>query len=448
MYRRITVPTWAFSILVSMSLAPAVAQDLNVQTELEILAPAPEISTPTPQRETILVPQYEPVFEPVRVKKQTPELLNELYSLPTDDKERFVNTLTSPAVNDSVTYQLLEDGKPVDPTTMGLRPPDFGALEIKNLSFSGPKGTKQEQDFFANLLVEATGNKNAPFTTILRATGEKRLVGEKQKTITKPAKTTVVATLSSSYNSDSNVFSTPDNIVADGYMKVVPKVKVTIPTSSKSNLGLALSSTYARYDEETSKDQDILLGEIAYARELSAVRLNPDSGTVQKEAVGLKLVSRASYDPGYSGPGTRLYQPVLSWQLSNIPLGSDLCGKSKKVNCYTATLSAEVSRTWFGSLGAQKNWGFKAGGTFNWNVRAPDLTLAVFGSVTNTLYDDFPGGRDDVFFVAGSVLTWKPDGTKLALSAGANYYNNLSTVDAAEYSKYLLVPQVVATLNF
>jgi hypothetical protein len=214
-------------------------------------------------------------------------------------------------------------------------------------------------------------------------------------------------------------------------------------------MGIAVSATYARFDEQHAKDRDVGVGEVTYIRTLYAEKRDSRSDTEQKEIIGISFVPRAAYNPGFSGRGVRTYASTLSWELSNVPLGSDLCGKPKAwVNCFTAGLLANVSRNWVGNEGSLKNYGFQVGSSLNWNIRGRELILGVSGSVTDSLYDDFPGSRNDVYFAYGPLLTWSPSDTNLALSAAMTFYSNLSNVDAAEFDKGLFTPQILATWKF
>lgn len=441
-------PMWAG--IACLSIASAAAQDLNIQTELEILAPSPAISPPPPRTKKIVeVPQFEPEYKAEIKEKSVNEIVGELNTLNPKEKARLLQFEVQDGPN-AVTFDVTQGGKNVDimaPSIQALSP---DSLTVGNFRYTGPKVGSSERDAFAALLIAAKKDKDADKTKQLVPTGRQLLTGYKPKEVSAPPKITTTASVASSYRYDSNVFSTPANAIGDRYLSVVPKVKVVVPTGEEgAAFSFVVSSTSARYDEQNRKDRDILLGEVGYSKTLYSKTPDPNSATKQTESVGLTFTSRASYLPGYSGPGVKSYAPKLGWDLSGIPIGDHLCGRAKSsVNCFTAGVSAAISRTWYGSDSTAKNYGFEAGAAFSWNILGPELVLGVSGNVSDNLYDDFPGGRNDVTFNYGPALTWTPPDANLVLSATATFYNNVSTLDAAEFDKGIFIPQVTGSLKF
>lgn len=117
------------------------------------------------------------------------------------------------------------------------------------------------------------------------------------------------------------------------------------------------------------------------------------------------------------------------------------------MNCWVAGIKAEVGHTWFGAEGKNKNARTALSGSFAWNLQGKALVWDVSGSVTDRFYEDFPDGRNDVFFTAGSGLTWAPSDS-VTVSAGAEYRKQQSTRETLEYGKYVVVPQVIAKMSF
>jgi hypothetical protein len=273
-------------------------------------------------------------------------------------------------------------------------------------------------------------------------------VGSTSKSVVEPQKITMTASLSSSYEYDSNAFSTKNGAVEDRYLATVPGVRLDIPIPKYGQLTYSVKAAYARYDQSTTLDTDILQGTAAYTTKLSSFTETEGSTTKRTEMLTARVVGKGVYGPGFSGAGTRIYSPALVWDLNGIAVGDRLCGKPKDlVNCWIAGISAELGQTWIGNSGSGKNTRTALTGTFDWNIHGSALVWEITGSVTDRYYEDYPGGRNDVFFSGGSTLTWTA-ATDIKLSAGVQYLNQLSTQETLEYNKYILVPQVVAKMSF
>ena len=141
--------------------------------------------------------------------------------------------------------------------------------------------------------------------------------GFTSKTIVGPPKTTMTASVVSSYQYDSNVFSKKNGAVSDKYLNIVPGVTLVIPTSNVTKFTYVLRAAYARYDERTTQDSDVLAGVASYSTQLSSVSLDERSATKRTEILTATLSGTGSYGPGFSGPGTRFYSPSVVWQVKH-----------------------------------------------------------------------------------------------------------------------------------
>jgi hypothetical protein len=263
-----------------------------------------------------------------------------------------------------------------------------------------------------------------------------------------PPKPTLIAAIGTTYGFDSNIFNRKTDVISDQYFSTNPALTLSVPTSSSSGFAFTISSTFLRFNEQSTRDRDILVGGAGFASKISSKTLDERSQTKQEEQVSISIVSQNVYEPGFAGPGTHIYSPAIGWKLAGIPLSRALCGKQgARVNCYVGGVTLELGRTWIGNVGAQKNTRFKIGASFDWQIRGLELVWGVSGAVTDRYYEDFPAGRNDVFFQTATTLTWKPS-SSITLVAKASYSNQASSQSPLDYEDYVLLPSMTGKIAF
>lgn len=429
--RRYANTIWLFIPIFSICWgrpAPLSAQNLNIDTELRIEAPAPEIRPPQP---TVRVePAYKTITDTKH--KDADDLAGELKGLTKAEEKRAVaEELLKESAHTQFLYSEGGQTKSIGPST------DVKQFDFKKIEFG-----RMNPALLSRLIIKAKG----PGADQTKKQRRVRDPEHDKKVVTTP-KPEVIATLATIYRYDSNVNSTKNASIADRYLSVVPGVKVKLPTSATAGFEFNLNSFSARYDEQTARDNDTLVASLGYAAALSSVQKNPASETRQQEAISITTVGRSRFKPGYAGPGSRFYTPSVGWSLSNIPLGERLCTGKTTVNCFVAGVSLTLQRNWSGSDGSAKNTGAELGGSLAWNLHGTDLVWKIKGSVLDSLFDQEGGDRNDVFFTALSQIEWKPS-ADLTLNGGVEYYRLDSNITAAEYQKYVLVPRVDALVKF
>jgi len=372
---------------------PASAQDPNVQSRLEDLAPTTTNTVLKREVEVVRVPKLAPEYVTREVPLTATEMRNALRST---DKLR---TLVRPT-----TEQLM----------IAMRE-------------SGLKATK---------------TRRVP-------TGRLKTVGYEDKPVEKPPTVTWETGLSVSYGYNSNAFSRKSNVRSDRVTVTTPSLNVKIPVGKSDTLAFFVSSTSARYDSFDVLDRDIALGQITYSSVLSQTAHDPESGTKQTQLLRLKVAGRAAFLPFYEASATRTISPSVDWSVGDIPLSGQLCGGEKaKVNCHVAGVIVEVASTFFDDLTQFNNASAKLGGTLTWNILGRELTLTLGASVTGRHYPNFTGGdRSDVLGAASASLVWAAT-PLLNISAGADYSRQSSTNPDLDYSAYTLQPQIRGTLKF
>lgn len=413
--------SFALPASISIPLIGASAQDFNVETFADQIAPPPSVEAPRPIVKEEIVKETQVVRK--KVEKPAATVDKEIDEYRSEHPEAFAKTLGE-------TITELRDAKQLKPSveTFAAREPS-AVLSVLSV------------DQRRLVLSKLPGRSGYEYRTSERTTYVR-------KQTVKPPKTTVTASVTSSYAFDSNVFQKRSGAIADGYYSVEPAVTLRVPTSNTAGFTFSVSSTSARYDEQTTRDTDILSVGVGYAKVVSSVPVAQGSGTRREEQVKIAFNNQNLYDPGYKGSGIHIYSPVIGWQLNGIPVGTDLCGKKgSMVNCFVAGVGIDLSRKWIGSSGPGKNTGIKLGATLDWQIRGSALVWGWAGSVTDRYYEDYPGDRNDVFFSASTKVTWKPSDS-VTVSAKAEYSKQFSSETPLEYDKYVVVPSVNASVKF
>lgn len=365
----------------------AKAQDPNLQSRVETLAPAASDTTLQPRERTVRVPQFRRVTKPVDV--------------PYVEMVRTLRQKNVPNV----------DILAVDRNKV--------AEEYRKLM-----GTTQKM------------------------TSRLTFAGFKDKKVVEPRKIVVELTDVTTYYFGNNVFNRKTNVIGDYVFSTAPAANIKIPVGATDTFAVYLSSTFARYAEQRTLDQDILLGSLTYTALLRSIAASPGSQTSPKELMKYSLVARGSYAPGFDQPATWFYSPAIEWSLGGLPLTQRLCGPGpKKVNCVVAGIAAELGRTYVDPAPNLDNTRFKLSGSVTWYLHGTELSFSVGGGVTDFLYDSYPGKRNDVVFLASSGLTWNQSET-FTLTAGARYTRQTSSLDQLEYDGYVLQPTITGQLKF
>lgn len=390
------------------------------------------MAQPTETTETVDV--YKPVLS-IKVRPGSRILSGP--AIASDETKILTETLKNFA--DEGDLQLLYNGRAIepnkvdaeiDPTKLELESTDRGELlaAIAKIEKASPAVARE---------------------LVVADTGRKKFAGTREQKTTKPPKITTKAVLATNFTWDSNAFQRKTNIVSDGYFTVVPQVSVAIPLRKTTQLLLLTSTTYARYNEQTTLDQDVATGLVSLAETLSSYQPDSASTTKRTETLTLKTSARLAYEPGFQGPGTRLYVPSLEWKTTGIPIGSQLCATKKKhemQNCYVGTILAELGQSWSGSNGAAKNVSFKLGGSLGWNFR-PGWSIEASAFVRDRYYEDYQGGRNDIFFSGTATLNWAP-ADNMSVSAGISYNDQNSSVNTLDFNQSVATPEVRGTLQF
>jgi hypothetical protein len=415
---------------------PALAQDPNFEQRLDVIAPIPDapLAQPTETVETVYVSK--PVLR-VELSPDAAAQQNTL-SLDTGARRSMIDTLKNIADRNDVEFVYRSN-----------------QLEVQNFEggTSGLPTIAIESVSRAKLLSAAADIKSefpelAKSISPIRDTGKTQKVPEQQKT-TKPPQITTTLTGDTSYAWDSNAYTRKLNVVEDSFFTTLTQVSVAVPLRKTTQLLLLASTTYARYNEETTLESDVALGSVSLAETLSTTKPNPKSSTERLEVLTLKATARLSYEPGFEGPGSRVYTPFLEWKTTGIPLGSRLCATTtKKVmqNCFVGTLLAGVGQTWSGSNGAGKNAAFNVGAGVGWNFY-PGWSFDVSAGVKDRYYEDYDGGRNDVAFSGSAGFTWTPT-KEITVTAGVSYNDQDSSVNALDYDQTVASPSVRGRLKF
>lgn len=407
-----------------MFVATASAQTFDIQTFANEIAPPPKIEAPRPIKRT--VEERHQVQVSSKVDKSDPVVTEELDRANKENPEK-----TKQAI-----LEVLKEEKPQGAITPFANQFLAGKLENPQLLLSLMSAPLKRQ-----ALARIPGHRTYDIKHSFEVITTKREIVELPKT-------TLTASLPSSFSIDSNVFTRHTNVVSDVYYTSGPSVLLKVPTSKYDKFTLSLVSSSARFNEQTVLNSDVVAETAAYASVISTSTPDSKSKTSRTEQVKLQLGNQNVYGPGFSGSGTHIYSPRVGWSLIGLALDPALCGKAKAlVNCYVASISVEGGRTWIGNSGAAKNTSAKVEADFDWQIRGSELVWRFAASATDRYYDDAVGGdRNDVLYILSSNITWTPS-DYVTLSASAEYDNRQSTRESFEYGKSLIVPMLTANIK-
>jgi hypothetical protein len=124
--------------------------------------------------------------------------------------------------------------------------------------------------------------------------------------------------------------------------------------------------------------------------------------------------------------------------------------------CYYANLSLTVGQS-FSDVRTQQNTNAAVSATLGWRPDRAEWNLALQAMATAKDYEDFVGGRRDLLLQAGPVFTYAP-ATKFKITPAeyatvlftlpVTYYKNYSTFSAAAWSGLIVMPTLTIAFNY
>jgi hypothetical protein len=234
---------------------------------------------------------------------------------------------------------------------------------------------------------------------------------------------------------------------------------------------LSAGSTTARYDRFPSKSLDAITTTAAYQFFLDAFGYKngnlvyidgkpeptkiPAQNMITVDTVAVGVQNQIAYLPTFRAETADLFTPQVTLSRQNAPLfGGDknnectLASGDRRKNgfCYYTDLSLTAGQT-FSDVRSQQNANVAASATIGRRFDKTDWKLAVQAVATGRVYEDFVGGRQDVLLQIGPTFTYAPSAivdsthnTAFTFSVAATYNRNFSTVSAAAWHGFIVLP--------
>jgi hypothetical protein len=241
-------------------------------------------------------------------------------------------------------------------------------------------------------------------------------------------------------------------------------------------IALSVGSASSRYNQYSSKSFDSVTTQGAYQFFINSYDGDgkpidlpttsktslPAQNMITVDTVALGFVNQTAYTTPFHLETTDLFTPQITFNFQNIPLAGG--GKNnecwtasqdyrKDGFCYYANLSLTVGQT-FSDVQSQQNANVAASVTPGWRIPHSDWNITLPAVATARAYENFPGGRDDVLLQVGPALTYTPDpfrnptiNTSLNFSLSATYNQNFSTVSAAAWHGFIIMPTLTVAFQ-
>jgi hypothetical protein len=224
-------------------------------------------------------------------------------------------------------------------------------------------------------------------------------------------------------------------------------------------IGISAGWTSTRYARLSSKGFDTLTASGQYQLFLGAYDVtrtmldlshgsNLPSGQVTFNTLSLGVQNSTSFAPTFRAETVDLVTPTIVYGWQNIPLDRGLCASrlDPKTSsfCYYTDVTVTLGHT-LADVRSLDNTSLALSATLGNRIADTDLVIGLGGTVTGKVFDNVPGGRDDVMVQIGPKLQYTP--LKNASAALAVTYNqNFSTLAPAAWHGWIF--QSTLTLSF
>ncbi len=227
-------------------------------------------------------------------------------------------------------------------------------------------------------------------------------------------------------------------------------------------VALSAGEASARYIPNVSPNLDTVTGYLAYQYFLNARGIEngqwvpvdennknpPPANMITVNTVAFGLLNQTSYAPTFHTEKADFLTPQFTLSSQNIDLDdpSHLDCASFKAFCHYANLSLTVGQS-FSDVLSQQNFNVAGSATLGWRMTS-ELTLALQAMATAKDYEDFVGGRRDLLLQVGPALTYVPTNNLFTFMLPVSYYKNYSTVSAAAWSGLVVTPTLTIAFTY
>jgi hypothetical protein len=196
-----------------------------------------------------------------------------------------------------------------------------------------------------------------------------------------------------------------------------------------------------------SREYDQVQGSLTYAKPLKSDFIYPDiagdDGYATKVLLLKKIEVAKYFFPTFQDTQFNLYSPSLTLEYANYPLSRATCGTAF---CHAMTFGVIVQEN-FSDLFSQRNTFGKFYADYGWVTPWQGVKLVFGGALGLRNYHDLVTDKFDKLGEVSVRVDWKPH-RNIALSAGAKYSNQWSTLPTSEWSGYAVNPNASFTIYF
>jgi hypothetical protein len=280
--------------------------------------------------------------------------------------------------------------------------------------------------------------------------------------------TTVKFTFPMSPMYETNVLKSNTSVAADTSLSFGGGVQVTAEGFRNLDVvAFAAGTNSVRYSSLTAKSLDTVTTSAAYQALLGTYKsdVKDKSGIEQFDAtkgtdiptnqitfntLTFGVQNSTAYAPTFAAETVNLFTPTIVYAWQNIPLSQDppcknLSPPKTLGYCYYMDIAVTVGHT-LSDQAALQNTNFALSTTFGDRIDQTDLVLALVSTVTGKVYENVPGGRNDVLFQIGPKLQYTPNKSVNA-SLAITYNQNYSTLAIAAWHGWVIQPTLTVAFS-
>lgn len=174
------------------------------------------------------------------------------------------------------------------------------------------------------------------------------------------------------------------------------------------------------------------------------IQLQP--GLITFDTISFGVQNQTAYTPTFQMEKANLLTPQVTIARQNIDLDDSRdimkCFSQAQGFCHYADLSLTLGQT-FSDVLSQQNFNVAASAAIGWRIDKY-WKLALNTMATGKDYEDFVGGRQDLLLQAGPALSYSYTSGDMSFSfqLPVTYFKNYSTVSAAAWSGVVVQPTV------
>jgi hypothetical protein len=179
------------------------------------------------------------------------------------------------------------------------------------------------------------------------------------------------------------------------------------------------------------------------------------TGLITLDTVAFGVQNQTAFTPTFHTEKADLLTPQFTIARQNINLdGPDTvairnCAALTTGFCHYADLSLTVGQT-FSDVLSQQNFNVAGSAAVGWRIDRY-WKLAINTMATGKDYEDFVGGRQDLLLQAGPALTYSytsHDNMNFTFQLPVTYYKNYSTVSTAAWAGLIIQPTVSVAFSY